>query len=546
MLIVILSCFLSSLPYFIYGPATHLLTKSELLEKPKHEFCNSVNRIDCEDAKLSATIPAVSIFFVASFINGFGYTAFYTIGTPYLDDNVKKKNSPLYFSAMFALRIFGPSLGFLLSSFCLRYYENPFYDPGFSHNDPRWIGAWWIGFLILGVLLLVVSIPMFMFPRVLPGSPESTKQEIAKDTKLPKFKDMPAALMKLIKNKILVCVIIAATLQINGHLGYFVFMPKYMESQYRQSASSASLFSGSTSIIAMVIGILLGGAVIRKFQPRARYLTAYMIFVDIFAMFGLLINMLIGCSPPTMSGTTQINKQIELYNECNANCGCTRHIFEPVCGSDNQSTFFSPCFAGCTGINDTLGSNIFTNCSCAYNSSGYLPPQIENVNGGYCFLDCNMFLPYIIILSFSKFIASTGRVGSAIITLRCVNPEEKSFALGAMGTILSAFAFIPYPLIYGALTDEACVVWEESCGKTGNCWLYDTKKFRYYLHGATILLNGGGIIFHIAIFFMSDRLRDLYNDEEKENEINKENDIAVPALMNPELKRSLIDMRTTV
>lgn len=544
MLMVILSCFLSAAPYFIYGPIINSGNDINFLIKPKHEFCDSEStKVNCDSTELSATIPAVSIFFIASFINGFGYTAFYTIGTPYLDDNVKKKNSPLYFSAMFALRIFGPSVGFLLSSFCLKFYENPFYDPGFPHEDPRWIGAWWMGFLILGVLLLLVSIPMFMFPRRLPGSPETS---IKKDMEMPKFKDLPGALMKLLKNPILVCLTIGATLQINSYLGYFVFMPKYMESQYRQSASSASLFSGSTSIIAMIIGILLGGAIIRKFQPRPRYLIAYMIFVDCFAVFGLLTNMLIGCPAPYMSGTKRVDNEIQLYNECNSHCGCTRHVFEPICGSDEQSTFFSPCFAGCTGINDTLQPNVFTNCSCAFNISGYLPPNVEETNEGYCDLDCNMFIPYIIILSISKFISSTGRVGSTLITLRCVNPEDKSFALGAIGTILSAFAFIPYPLIFGALTDEACMVWEESCGTTGNCWLYDPEKFRYYLHGASITLCAGGIIFHIAIFFMSDRLKNFYDDTKEESDDDDDEDILYTStLRNPEHKRSIIDMTTT-
>lgn len=35
-------------------------------------------------------------------------------------------------------------------------------------EDPRWIGAWWLGFLIIGTLQLVLSLPLFCFPKFLP------------------------------------------------------------------------------------------------------------------------------------------------------------------------------------------------------------------------------------------------------------------------------------------------------------------------------------------------------------------------------------------
>lgn len=37
-----------------------------------------------------------------------------------------------------------------------------FIDPG----DRRWVGMWWGGFLLCGILLLIVSIPFFSFPKV--------------------------------------------------------------------------------------------------------------------------------------------------------------------------------------------------------------------------------------------------------------------------------------------------------------------------------------------------------------------------------------------
>lgn len=92
--------------------------------------------------------------------------------------------------------------------------------------------------------------------------------------------------------------------------------------------------------------------------------------------------------------------------------------------------------------------------------------------------DCNNFWPYIIVLSMGSLIASMARTGNTLLTFRCVEPRDKSFAMGMVGTVFGLFAFIPYPLLFGAITDSACIVWEKTCGKTGNCWVYDLDKFR--------------------------------------------------------------------
>ena len=80
-------------------------------------------------------------------------------------------------------------------------------------------------------------------------------------------------------------------------------------------------------------------------------------------------------------------------------------------------------------------------------------------------------------------------------------------------------AFIPGPLIYGAVTDAACLIWEEKCGQRGNCWVYDSNKFRNYLHGLTVGLYLTGSIFDIIVVFLSKRIKNLYNDLEVEPKV---------------------------
>ena len=88
--------------------------------------------------------------------------------------------------------------------------------------------------------------------------------------------------------------------------------------------------------------------------------------------------------------------------------------------------------------------------------------------------------------------------------------------MGIGMTVFGTFGSIPYPLIFGAIADSACLIWEQSCGGTGNCWLYDTEKFRYYLHGAAFTFMTIGSIFDAFVIYFAKNMRNLYDDDEDE------------------------------
>ena len=107
-----------------------------------------------------------------------------------------------------ALRILGPTVGFMLSSLVLRMYEDPSsmlslshlkkylnnikifsVDPGITdRKDPRWVGAWWIGFIVLGVAIIIISLPMFLYPsefrKVNSNKITAKKEQVKKLSKL--------------------------------------------------------------------------------------------------------------------------------------------------------------------------------------------------------------------------------------------------------------------------------------------------------------------------------------------------------------------------
>lgn len=106
-----------------------------------------------------------------------------TLGIPYIDDNVASKESAIYigkiqldffhkyfneltsecapfsfFAAItIGVRILGPSAGFILGSFCTRLFVD-LSDPGFGPNDPKWVGAWYLGeFLFIDLFVCYFS-----------------------------------------------------------------------------------------------------------------------------------------------------------------------------------------------------------------------------------------------------------------------------------------------------------------------------------------------------------------------------------------------------
>lgn len=514
-LMTVVSCFLSAVPYFVYGKDTHLFVSRNhsysMFGLTDYDFCehNPIRSDNCDKIKefTSESAVAISLFFVASFLEGIGSSGFYSLGTPYLNDNIKQKDSSLYLSSIYSLRLFGPSVGFILASICLRYYEDPVYDPGFDNNDPRWIGAWWIGFVVLAILLLFFSLPMFLFPNRLAGGKIIMQNQIIPSSII-KVKEMLQGLKRLFKNPLFVCHTVSVTFRLMGSFGYYIFMPKYIESQFGQSASNATFFTGSTTILSILVSILGGWYLIRKFSSKPRKLTGYSAIMEIFTFFGIISLLLFGCYNRKMPGISQ-NSHGMLLNDCNKGCECSPTFFKPVCGPDGASTYFSPCFAGCTGINNTIDFSVYTNCKCLYDDKQVIAPS--DALEGFCTLNCNTFLPYIIILSLSTMISSTARFGNSLITLRCVESRDKSLALIVMGTVLSTLVFIPYSILFGSVSDSSCLIWEEQCGKVGNCWIYDSDKFRYYLHSLSAFLILIGVIFDFAVFYMSDKVKGFFN-----------------------------------
>ncbi|XP_058446034.1 solute carrier organic anion transporter family member 74D [Malaya genurostris] len=692
-----LSCFILASPHFIYGAgeAALQLTKEFISDQEAEAILNShnftkivksTNRL-CLDTfspkechEIISIVPLVLIF-MSQFVLGIGNTLYYSLGQTYLDDNTKKTNTPLMLAYASSLRTFGPVVGFALGYFTLKIYIDPTKTPVIDSSDPRWLGAWWLGWIILGLAMLIFAVLIGLFPKDLPvkkkeiSRPKSNmpvvlmndaeafgkeKNPLSKPTEpnnhltpngntaeaplveFPQLKDFPKALMRLLKNKLLMFNIISGIFYILGSSGYITFLSKYIEVQFHKSTANATVITGPITLFGMVAGFLISGIVISKKKPSPKILLFWNVIVGVGYMMGQFSYLFLTCpdgSMPLMQG------KLNLSAECNSHCHCDGIPYSPICQEDTGITFFSGCHAGCDVWN--ASGKFYDQCTCqdenyspitrpwlirpshtteqikfdeTTTTEQYTPlvtssnntsittttleyseyenyPKLKslrplqnnsevtanqtteddsyiyddditdyldrllgndgdgndgdfNVSSseepqqtrkrrdvteeqssttstpveeavltaklipGACLKGCAMgFYLFSIISSIINCFGASGRIGNLLVNYRCVAKEDKSFTQGLILMMISLFALIPGPIIYGRIIDSTCLVWTEECGSRGNCQLYDQRLFRYYINLTALGLTAIGVFFDILVWWYG-RSLDLYGDQE--------------------------------
>ena len=84
-------------------------------------------------------------------------------------------------------------------------------------------------------------------------------------------------------------------------------------------------------------------------------------------------------------------------------------------------------------------------------------------------------------------------------------------------------AFVPGPVVLRAISDGACLSWQEDCFHANKCWHYDMNIFRYAYNGfacVTLILAGLSLIpayiISIANKCPYDTEQGVYSDQEQE------------------------------
>lgn len=540
-LLVAASCLLRVLPHLLYGPGQDALTLTVEHGAPdvvatalhsggttaagsKTRLCGAPDGVDagvggvgewCGQRGGAAALAPAAILFLANALTGVGNSLYYTLGLAYMDDNARRSQSPILLAVSQCLRMLGPTLGYLLASYALRLYVAPDLTPVIDSNDPRWIGAWWLAWAPLGALELALAAALCLFPRQLPAAarrrarqpspPQPTLQHQQQPPKT-SFKDFRQAVSRLLRNKVLMLNTISTVCFMFGYVGYWTFMPKYMETQFRQSASRASLITGSVGLGFTAAGLVLSSVYISRAKPSARALAAWNVAVELLDVAVHLAKPFLGCPSDDLQGAWDPRHHTwNMTSACNAACGCGPRVqYAPVCSADGAATFFSACHAGCQDSAIINGTLTFSGCGCLPGGlavEGSCPASCAASFGAFLALHC-----------LTSFLVATGRAGNLLLQFRCVNEADKALSIGFAEVLLCALAFAPGPVVYGALLDSACLVWGESCGERGNCWLYDGQTLRYLLNFTAAGFLVAGTLLDVGVWYHVKGLQ-IYDDD---------------------------------
>lgn len=267
--------------------------------------------------------------------------------------------------------------------------------------------------------------------------------------------------MRLLRNKVLMCNIMANIFFILGSSGYITFLTKYLEVQYNKTASEGTIVTGPLSIIGITGGFILSGWFISKYRPPPKYVFFWNVILGCFVMAGQFTYMVVQCD---YSDSLQSSANFSLQSTCNSNCYCDQVKYNPVCDTSTGTTYFSPCHAGCSQWNQSLSA--FTHCQCAASttesyrsvsttsaqnttleeirritiSTPFIEPDEEidgsqedtldrlvdnssNIFGtmvtGSCGQDCRRaFVIFTVLSLVINFLGSTGKIGNILLNFR--------------------------------------------------------------------------------------------------------------------------------
>ncbi|KAG6929023.1 solute carrier organic anion transporter family member 2B1 [Chelydra serpentina] len=528
-IVVSIAGFLMSLPHFITGlyeydqSIASVFSNSTDLCQPAISTRN-LSDTDCTPHSVKENREVLLILFIGQTLLGIGGVPIQPFGISYIDDFASERNSPLYLGILFALTVIGPGVAFMLGSAILRFYVDidkvsP-EEIQLTNKDPRWVGAWWLGFLVAASLVALSAIPYFFFPKEMPkevvkGSKSEvktskdllnqlkSKSEIMQSLSLTQFiKIFPMVLLRNLRHPVYLLVVLAQVNLSAMVAGLATFMGKFLERQFSLTASFANMIIGSVNIPGAMVGIVVGGAIMKKFQMTLKQCGGMCVFGMLLCVIFAFPLLFLGCPTQKVAGLNYRQSSVVGHQsfECNSKCNCLDKAYNPICGADGIE-YISPCFAGCEVVNSDVTENKvlnYTNCRCisANGSEGSASP-------GTCGTNCShLLLPFVVFSCLAGILASTSHTPSFMLILRSVQPEDKSFAIGIQFLLLRVLAWMPGPVLYGSAIDTTCILWEKKCKKNAACRYYDNDLFRQRFLGLQFFFEVGAFLCFVAVFII--------------------------------------------
>ncbi|KAK3092473.1 hypothetical protein FSP39_003277 [Pinctada imbricata] len=453
-------------------------------------MCNGTRGGGAAPPPCSNNDKYLPVFIIAQMVHGFGFTPMFTLGTVYIDENESHSLAAVYIGLTYAAAAIGVAAGFFVGG---QIAQKLFVDfdrvsVDFDARDSRWIGAWWFGFVFTAVLFVLIAIPIAGFPKFLPGTEKYRSNKQAADNKEKQScGSMAKALMKaffktflvLLKNPVYMFLNAAGCAQTLIIAGVGAFSFKFLSEQYNLDFDIAGYLIGGL-ILTGSFGMFLGGLLVKIFKLQlVGMLRLCTLATLISALLG--VSFLAGCPEVPLAGleVTYADKSEKsgFADSCHATCSCDTQAFSMVCGNDD-TVYYSPCHAGCSSSQGAGPMTTYGNCSCiASRLNVPITHSSASAKSGRCEYECSKLEILAPCLFFAMVSVLTAVTPSSMSTLRCVEEQDKPFALGIQWMFYRLLGTIPGPVLVGWVIDRSCLLWAGgSCGSSGFCQLYSHSQ----------------------------------------------------------------------
>ena len=166
----------------------------------------------------------------------------------------------------------------------LGHWVDPFVtDPPVEEGDSRWVGQWWMGFIISSILIGLSALPLFLFKKEPPRYVERLQLDSSENSELNEelinnsttssqmsfggsITELPCILYRQICNPVFSLVTLSMCCEFTIVVAFLTYMPKYLQDQFTIDASISAIICGGILLPAAGIGILGGGFLIRRFN----------------------------------------------------------------------------------------------------------------------------------------------------------------------------------------------------------------------------------------------------------------------------------------
>ena len=220
-----------------------------------------------EESEENFSLLVFCILALSQLLHGVGGTALFTVGASLLDDSVDARRTPLFLGFIYGANIIGSGIGYFVGGQLLRIYVDvdifgggSGVPSGLNDQDTRWVGAWWIGPFLAGMLQLLLCLPLSLYGFELPQARKVRLHRVSQAHSTSNSADCPsieqpslswASLkqwaklsLQILKNPCFTFVTLGMTTEAMFVSGSAAFLPKIVENEFNVNASLAAIVSG--------------------------------------------------------------------------------------------------------------------------------------------------------------------------------------------------------------------------------------------------------------------------------------------------------------